>query len=52
MSEKKATQNKHMPTTTKVLIGVGVVAVVAVGAVVWGGAGVNKNVVGEEYITL
>lgn len=42
MSEKKPAQNKHMSTTTKVLIGVGAVAVVAVGAVLWATAVVNN----------
>ena len=42
MSEKKPAQNKHMPTTTKVLIGVGAVAVVAVGVVLWASVVVNN----------
>lgn len=42
MSEKKPAQNKHMSTTTKVLIGVGAVAVVAVGVVLWASATVNN----------
>lgn len=52
MSKKDAAQNKHMSTTTKVLIGVGVVAVVAVSAVLWAAAVVNNIDVEEDYITL
>lgn len=51
MSEKKPAQNKHMSTTTKVLIGVGAVAVVAVGAVLWAAAVVNNAEVEKDYIT-
>ena len=51
MSEKKPAQNKHMPTTTKVLIGVGAVAVVMVGVVLWASAVVSNAEVEKDYIT-
>ena len=51
MSEKKPAQNKHMSTTTKVLIGVGAVAVVAVSAVLWAAAVVDNTEVEKDYIT-